>query len=274
MITALFSIVWFILTVTYAFLFGGFTLEPIALALWIAAVVLAFASTFALLLIFMSLYGRFQKGDQTKNMRNHKVVNSIMRFVIRALRLKIHASGLENIPQNEPFVMVGNHQTNYDIIAVKPFVPEQPLIFVAKKSLFRWPVLGRLVGILGNVPIDRLTDRSAIEAIIKAIKQYKRDVPVVIYPEGTRSKSNTMRDFKPGAFKLATKPKAPILVTTIYNFCNTWKGWPFLRQHVYIHFHPVMRYEDYGHMNTQELSRHVRAMIEKQIEHFREIDSK
>ncbi len=273
MITILFSLFVIVFTLIYGYLFDAFTLSLLSIIYWLLAFLLGFVTTFVLLLIRMHLYGRFQKGDQTKNMKNHQFVHNIMRLVTRLLRLKVHASGLKNIPA-KPFIMIGNHQSNYDIIAVKPFIKNQPLIFVAKKSLFKWPVLGRLVALLGNIPINRLTDRSAIEAIVNGIKQYKSGVPVVIYPEGKRSFSNEMIDFKPGAFKLAMKPKAPILVVSIYNFHKTWQWWPFKRQNVYIHFHPLLEYEDYQSMNTQELSKVVKATIQEQLNTFKEMDTK
>ncbi len=191
-----------------------------------------------------------------------------MRFLTRLLRLEFIVSGEENIPKNDPFIMVGNHQTNIDIIATKPFIKNQPLVFIAKQSVFNWPIVGRLAGLIGNIPIKRLADRSAIEAIIKGIKAYKRGVPVMIYPEGKRSKSNEMVDFKAGAFKLATKPKAPILVLSIYNFANLWKKWPFVKRKVYMHFHEVIPPEFYEDMKTSELSKHIKALIQTKLDEF------
>ena len=93
-------------------------------------------------------------------------------------------------------------------------------------------------------------------------------MPVVIFPEGTRSKSNEMGEFKAGSFKLAMKPKAPILPMTIYNMHRAWKGWPFIRQHVYIHFHPIVTPKEYEHLTSQALSNKIRHIIQSKIDEF------
>jgi len=268
MITLLFSLSTLLFSILYAWMFSSFSLALISILYWILALILGTITSTALLALFLFTYGRFQKGDQTTNMKNHKVIISFMRFLTNLLRLDFMVSGEENIPKNEPFIMVGNHQTNIDIIATKPYIKDQPLVFIAKQSIFNWPIVGRLAGLTGNIPIKRLADRSAIEAIIKGIKVYKQGVPVMIYPEGKRSKSNEMVDFKAGAFKLATKPKAPILVVSIYNFANLWKKWPFIRRKVYMHFHEVIQPDFYEDMKTSELSQYIKSLIQSKIDEF------
>ncbi len=271
MITTFYSMVTLLMTLVYLWLFDAYRLDFPAPLFWLASLLLGLLSGFVALFLLMACYGRFQKGDQTKNMRNHRFVMSLMHFVMRVLRAKIIVSGTENIP-DEPFVMVSNHQTNFDIIAIKPLIKNQPMIFIAKHSLFKWPVIGHLVKLLGNISIYRLSDRSAIKSILAGIKQYENGVPVSIFPEGTRSHGNEMIDFKAGAFKLATKPKAPILVVSIYNFCSLLKYWPIKRHNVYIHIHPVISPDEYEDMNTQALSKHVKAIIQSQLDRFEKIE--
>ncbi len=273
MITLLFSIFVVLFSILYAFLFSSLSFALINVLYWLLAFVLAIISTAALLALFLFTYGRLQRGDQSLNMRNHKVIMSFMRFLTRLLRLNFHASGLQNIPEDRAFIMVGNHQTNIDIIATKPFVKTQPLIYIAKQSIFHWPIVGRLAGLIGNIPIKRMADRSAIEAIIKGIKHYKRGAPVMIYPEGKRSKSNQMIDFKAGAFKLAIKPQAPIIIVSIYNFATLWKKWPLKRRDVYIHFHEPIEPTFYKDMKTTELSNYVKQTIQTKIDEFAKQDA-
>ena len=270
MISVLFMLSWVVLSVLFSYLFTAFSLSWLSALLWLIAIVISFALSLAMMFMILGVWPLFQRGDQTKNMRNHHLAMSCMRLVLRILRVNLHVSGRENIPKT-PFVLVGNHQSNYDIMGIKPFIKDQPMIFIAKKELFKWPVIGPYVRLLGNVPINRMTARSSIESIIAGIKKYKDGVPVAVFPEGTRSHSNTMIDFKPGALKLAMKPQAPILVVSVYNFCKIWQGWPFKTIHAYLHFHPIIQPESYASKNTQELSKEIKTMIQDKLDEFAQL---
>lgn len=270
MISAIFMISWLLLSVLLGYLFTAFTFSGLHVLFWLAAIIIAFAFNVAMLFVILGLWPLFHRGERSKHMPTHRLAMGMMRLVLRLLRVKLHVSGTENIPSN-PFILIGNHQSNYDIMAIKPFIKDQPLIFIAKRELFGWPIIGPYVRLLGNVPINRMTSRSAIESIITGIKRYKDGYPVAVFPEGKRSHSNTMIDFKPGAFKLATKPQAPILVTSIYNFYKVWQGWPFKTIHAYLHFHPLIQPETYRNKNTQELSKNIKSMIQDKLDEFAQL---
>ncbi len=78
-----------------------------------------------------------------------------------------------------------------------------------------------------------------------------------------------MIDFKAGAFKLAMKPKADILIGTLYNFEKIFKTYPYKKHKGYIHISPVLKYEDYKDLNSIELSAKVKAIIQKQLDEFK-----
>ncbi len=219
-------------------------------------------------LLIMWFWGKFRKNNDTLNMLNHKFTNSVLKLAQHLLRLKIVVSGEENIPDGK-FVFVGNHQENYDIISLKPIFKNHPLCFIGKESLFKVPFIGPWMYIIGNVPIGKNADRSAAESIINGIKRYKHGHPIGIFPEGKRSFSNEMIDFKPGAFKLAMKSKADILIGTLYNLDKIFGTFPYKRHKGYIHFLPVLKYEDYKDLNSIELSSKVKEMIQVQLDEFK-----
>ena len=219
-------------------------------------------------LIIMWIFGRMRKNCDTLNMMNHKYVNATLKLAQHLLRLKIITSGTENIPDGK-FVFVGNHQENWDIISLKPIFKNHPLCFIGKQSLFNVPFIGPWMSIIGNVPIGKNADRSAAESIINGIKNYKKGHSIGIFPEGRRSFSNEMIDFKPGAFKLAMKPNADILVGILYNLEKIFKTYPYKRHKAYIHFLPILKYEDYKDLNSIELSIKVKSMIQNQLDEFK-----
>ena len=236
---------------------------------WVLSLLGSMIITFILFLLFLYFYGMTIKEADPKNMHYHRVINSILRLAFRLMRVKLVVSGAENIPKpGEKFVFVCNHQENYDIMAIMPVFKNHPLTFIAKEDAFDWFVLGHWIKMLGNIPINREANRQAAESIVKGIRLVKDGVPIAIFPEGKRSFGNTMEDFKPGALKLAMKPKVDILVGTIYDFSKVFKWWPLKRQKIYLHFHPLLTYDSYGDMNSIELCNKIKAMIQAQLDYY------
>jgi len=223
--------------------------------------------SFILQLTILSLVGSIRKGTSFESAFNHNFANSWLNFIIHLLRVKVIISGKENIP-NHKFVLIGNHQENYDIIILKPIFKKNKINFIAKESLMTVPIIGKWIILLGNIPISRYADRSAAESIVKGIKQVKAGMTMGIFPEGRRSFGNKLIDFKPGAFKLAMKPKADILIVTIFNFSNVLKGYPFKKQKVYVHIHELLKYEDYKALSSIELAQKVKREIQAQLDKF------
>ncbi len=268
MATALFFILYVLFTGLFIFLFDALSLTLVSVILWFVALVPGFLASFLVMALIVYVYGRIhvQRADPF-DMRHHNFANSVMRGILRVVRLKITVTGKENIP-NEPFILASNHQTLFDILAFKTILSDRPLIFIAKRELFRWPVVGRMIRLLGNVPIERERDRAAAKAIIDGIKMYKRGATVMVYPEGHRSGKNEMIPFKAGSFKLAMKPGAPLVVACVYDMHKAWKGWPFVAQRARIHFHPPIAPDFFAGKTSQEVSTVVRETIQQRLDTF------
>lgn len=270
MVTAIFYILFIGFTFLIGLLFGldfssfnQVSFYLLGLLDLLLSFVLAFASTLGII----SGLGELRKGKPFDNKFNHYFAKSILRLALHIARIKIKVTGLENIPEHNNFVFVSNHQENYDIPVLMPTI-KNPIIFIAKEPLFRAPVIGKWIALLGNVPIGRQADREAAKSIITGIKRFKEGSPIGIFPEGKRSFGNEMIDFKPGAFKLAMKPKADILIGTIYDLSKIFKSFPFKRFLVKVHFHPLLKYSEYENLNTIDLAAKVKGIIQTKLDDF------
>ena len=142
---------------------------------------------------------------------------TLSRGIIIALGGHVTIKGLDNIPKDTMrLCFVSNHKSLVDIPLVVGYLPV-PLGFIAKKELHRVPILRTWMDILGCVYIDRSDLRSQIKAILDGVSAIKAGHPQLIFPEGTRSKSESFGNFKSGSIKLATRAKAIILPLTINN---------------------------------------------------------
>lgn len=270
MMMALFYISFILFTGLFGWIFNldfVFT-NPWFYLLALASMVIGYVLAFIFVLLFTDILARIRQNKGPNNKFNHYFSKSLMRLATHLMRVKVIITGYENVPKDNKFVFMGNHQSNIDIMVYLPAFKDHQINFIAKEALFKAPIIGLWIKCLGNIPISKSADRAAAEAIINGIKRYKSGSPMGIFPEGKRSFQNELIEFKPGAFKLAMKSKADILIGVLYDACKV-ANTPFLKtKKVYIKFLPVLPYEDYKDMKSVELSEHVKGIIQKQLDIF------
>lgn len=133
---------------------------------------------------------------------------------------KVQILGEENIPDHTNICYVSNHQGQFDIPVLLGFM-KTPLGFIAKQELFKIPILSYWMKELHCIFIDRKNARNAIKTFEAGAEVIRSGYPLVIFPEGTRSKSDTMGSFHVGSIKLATMANATIVPLCIK---GTWRA--------------------------------------------------
>lgn len=125
------------------------------------------------------------------------------RFLLRLAGIRLEVEGLENLRPGQEQVIVANHQSLFDILALFAALPVS-LRFIAKIELSKIPVFGGAMRQAGHVFIDRSDLRQAIRAMRAAGERMRRDgLTMGIFPEGTRSRDGRLQRFKKGSFVLA-----------------------------------------------------------------------
>lgn len=131
-----------------------------------------------------------------------------------AARINLDVQGLELVPTEGPVIYMGNHQGNFDILALTRAIPRL-FSWVAKEELFKVPVFGAAMRRAGYIPLDRSDGRKALKSMNHAAQRIASGASVVIFPEGTRTKDGALLPFKRGAFMLAARAGVPIVPFTI-----------------------------------------------------------
>jgi 1-acyl-sn-glycerol-3-phosphate acyltransferase len=108
-----------------------------------------------------------------------------------------------------PFVVVSNHESFADILLISHLPWEMK--WLSKAELFRIPIMGWMMWLVGDIPVWRGFGPSAVEAINRCRAVLRNRVSVMIFPEGTRSRTSELLPFKDGAFRLAIEAGVPIL---------------------------------------------------------------
>ena len=138
------------------------------------------------------------------------------REILRAAGTPVVAEGLDNVPRDQPVMFASNHSSMFDIWALFATLPGS-VRFVAKRELFRIPLLGRAMLAVGHVPIDRSARKSAFAAYDEAARRIRGGTSVVVFPEGTRSSTGELLPFKNAPFGLAIAAQVPIVPVYVHH---------------------------------------------------------
>lgn len=186
--------------------------------------------------------------------------------------VKIQASGKENIPEENGFILFPNHQGMYDMLALID-VCDKPLSVVAKKEVQNVPLLKHIFRVVKALFIDREDVRQSMKIIMEVTKEVQKGRNYTIFPEGTRSKNgNVVGEFKGGSFKAATKAKCPIVPVALVDSFKPFDTKSIKPVTVQVHFLPPLYYEEYKEMNTTEIAEEVRKRIVETIKKYKEKD--
>ena len=175
----------------------------------------------------------------------------------------VTVKGKEHIAANTSYVVIPNHQSYYDIFLIYGWLGLD-IKWVMKKELAKIPGLGFGSKKVGHIFIDRSNSKAAMESLHAARQKLVNGTSVVIFPEGTRSRTGQLIPFKRGGFKLALELKLPILPVTVI---NTRKVLPpdsldLMPGRVKMIIHPPIDLYGYDEKNMPELMQKVRSIIE------------
>ena len=140
----------------------------------------------------------------------------VTRTGVRLAGVRVQMSGFENIPADGSCLFMANHVSNLDPPALVPMIPRRCVVLL-KKELMSIPLLGRAMTLGGFIPVERGSRRDAAQAsVAAATRAASEGLPIVVFPEGTRSLDGRLSRFKKGPFYLAQGTGAPIVPVTVW----------------------------------------------------------
>ena len=138
-------------------------------------------------------------------------IQKLLHLVISSGNVELQITGTENIPTEGGFLMYGNHQGLFDVVALGATCP-MPLGAVLKKELSNVPLIKQIIPCTKSFPMDREDVRQSLTVIQAVTEEVEKGRRYIIFPEGTRSKNgNKMGEFHAGSFRCAVKAKCPIV---------------------------------------------------------------
>ncbi|MFP3915699.1 MAG: lysophospholipid acyltransferase family protein [Actinomycetota bacterium] len=189
---------------------------------------------------------------------------------LAAAGVDLEVTGTENIDGRSSYVVVANHSSTLDIMACFRAIP-LPIRFLAKKELFRIPLLSTAMRAIGIIEVDRQARVAIHEQINRRAQELvESGCSLIIFPEGTRSRDGTLGPFKKGAFTIALRSSLPILPVAIE---GTHRAWPpgarLVRGgRVRLAIEPPIESAGMGIKDGGELRDRARDAIAKRLEHL------
>lgn len=158
-------------------------------------------------------------GEDRGGLLARKELKKFSRGLLKSVFAKVEViyedeEAIKSLNRTDGIVVVGNHQSNMDIPLISGYFP-MDLGFVAKHEMEKWPFYGTWMKKSHCVFLNRENPREGIKSIKKAVGIIKSGYPTVIFPEGERSLSGEIIDFKKGSFRLATDTEGIIVPVTV-----------------------------------------------------------
>lgn len=174
-------------------------------------------------------------------------------WLIRVAFCRLKVCGM--VPKTkEARIYVANHQSMFDALMISAAIPENFSV-IAKKSLKNIPVFGSIVKRMGFIFIDRKNHQESMGSVKVCAQKIRAGTSVLIFAEGTRTKTGEIGEFKRGAFILAQETKAPIIPVRISGAYEANPiGWQFFPGLLTITFGNAITEKEYRNMTVGELS--------------------
>ena len=194
-----------------------------------------------LLIILIPIRIKLQFIKNKDFITRYQIMRKMSNDIIKFTGYKFNVKGVEHLANLNGVIFVSNHQGLIDPI---PLVASNviPFSFISKKENEKLPIFGFASKLLDIIHFE-------------SMRRIKKGKSILIFPEGTRSKSNKMNKFKEGAFQVAYSSKATIVPITLngaYNINN---------KELSVIFHKAIEFQEYQDLSLEEISDNIYHII-------------
>ena len=173
-------------------------------------------------IIFASILGMVLALLGAPQSRVNIAYTGYARFCLLMGATRLEVNGLNRVETDRAYVVVSNHESNWDLPSLVAGLSRLVVRFVAKKQVMRIPIFGQALRVTGNVRVVRTETAADVERIRKGMARRAKEVSVMFFAEGTRSRDGALHPFKKGAFATAIGFGLPILPVAIAGTRPIW----------------------------------------------------
>lgn len=183
--------------------------------------------------------------------------------LLRALRVELHVQAPQDLDLKQAYYLVSNHQGTFDPILLVAGAPIAHT-FISKVENLKLPVIGTWGRLIEFITFKREDRSDNVTMLRQATRALQAGRSVLVFPEGTRSKSNTLLPFKSGALLPAYMAKVPILPLALTHAASLKD-----RKTLHLVYGEPLAYQDYQNLTYEALS----ERLEKTLAHLQVLDA-
>lgn len=188
-----------------------------------------------------------------------------LKLLLKAAGVKVEFLGKEKLPK-PPAIIVSNHLSHMDVPAIMTSI-KAPFSFLTKKSLYKIPLFGLGLKLLGMIPVDRDNPLKRKQALTKAQEIAKSSFKpyIFFFPEGVRSPNGNLGPFKKGAFVMAKRTHLPLVIMKISgsNEVLPPKTLNLKKGNIKVEVIETLYSDVFSKWSVEELSNKVRTLLEQ-----------
>ena len=190
-------------------------MEILKYVLYAVLALLGLGLAYVLSVVVASFFVDMEKPLEKQSRFFRKAVDILIPFFVWVCGGRPDIEGMEKMPEGK-FLMVCNHRSMFDPLTVMARFQKYNIAYISKPENMKIPVVGPGTYATGSLAIDRENNREALKTIIRAAEQIKSGMcNMMIYPEGTRSRSGELLDFHAGSFKIAQRAGCDLVICAI-----------------------------------------------------------
>ena len=247
-------------TLSAVFCFSGWS------RLWgIAVFLAALAACLLLSVLYLVVSGFLLKKEGPTEKRNPWfwfLLRETCRIVLGFCRVRAEIQGEELLPEDGRYLLVCNHRSSLDPVAMIARMPKQELLFICKPEVFKIPAVGPYLTRIGYLTIDRENARNALATINEAARRIRElGYAVGIFPEGHRTKTGRLLPFHDGVFKIAQKAAAPVAVAVVQGSEKIRRRAPWRSTEVTVRILEVIPADEVTSLRSHQLADRVRQRM-------------
>lgn len=222
---------------------------------------LIYVFTLALGLVWLTV-APFDAGGR----RQHALARLWARLILACGLVRVRVRGRQALAAGRSYVFVANHLSYLDIPVLLAHLPPG-VRFMAKASLFHVPFVGWYLRRTGHLPVRGSGVHANARRLLQAVGYIRQGHSIVVFPEGGRSLTGEMGEFKPGIFLAALKAGAPVVPVTLVGSRRVLPryGWHVRPGRVEMIVDAPVETEGWAKAQLEELMSRVRGRIEENL---------
>ncbi|MDA1354320.1 MAG: lysophospholipid acyltransferase family protein [bacterium] len=165
------------------------------------------------------------------------VAKFFLRLVLLACGVRLTVTGVEHFPEKGGAIVMSNHQSMMDVLVMLIATPRY-YRFIAKKEIQYTPFVGLAMVVQRHYFIKRTNAREAVRIMTEVKADAALGIPIMMYPEGTRSEDGALGEFKRGGFQIAVETGLPVVPCTLIGARQVLPKKKLFPKpgHIYVHF--------------------------------------